>query len=233
MPNQIPPKKVTLKREERLVRVAELDLRGWSRSRIARELKVSQVQVTGDLKVLFERYRESSANDKAAELERQIRRLEAVIEQAFEGWERSMEDAVRVTCEKAPELPPREKAPKGVPSGRTSTTPAIILKLQTIKETTVRTGQSGDARYLSIIKDAVAEIARLRGLYPTEAADAGRDPGRDAPAGFWDAFMRAFTGPDQQGGSPEDRIKTLDGRVRPALPESVETVAGGPDRAET
>jgi hypothetical protein len=101
-----------------------------------------------------------------------------------------------------------------------------------IRETVVRTGQAGDARFLSIIKDAVAEIARLKDLYPK--GDAGSDGGagdKAANAAFFNAMFEFFTGQDggQRHRTPEDEIATLSGRVpRQALPESSETVQPQP-----
>ena len=213
---------MTLGREERLEKIAKYDRMGWSQTRIAAELGVSQPQVCQDLKVVYERYRDSAQNAKHVELDRAVRRLEDVIEAAYDGWARSMEDAVRVTSEKAPPLPPKDKAPKGQPSGKTSTAPTIADKLRVVKETVVRTGQAGDARFLSIIKDAVAEICRLKGLYPTEdVAGKGGVPKEQVQA-FWQGFADFFMGPEPKGMmSPEDEVRTLSGRV--AVPEHVET----------
>lgn len=227
MPRGVKPKVVTLAREQRLAEVAELDSKGWSSYRIAKHFGVSQPQIVDDLKLVYGRYTESALANTAAKVERACVALNQVRAEAWDAWARSCEDAVTVTQEKAALPVPQDDPPSQKSGGRAkpwakAKTPEIKEMLRVIKETTRREGQAGDPRFLGIIKETIAEEARLRGLYP--------DPkgGRvtvEGGADFWDKFLDAFGAAAPQ---PPDPIE--EAIARAALPEHVETI---PDDGST
>ena len=229
MPVGKKPKTVTLAREERLAKVADMDARGMTTRMIAARLGVSDSQITDDLKLVYGRYQESALANTAAKVERACVALNQVRAEAWDAWVRSCEDAVTVTQEKAAAPPGRDEDDDPPPPGKRGRkppwgkpkTPELKDMLRVIKETTRREGQAGDPRFLSIIKETIAEEARLRGLYPD--AKAGRVT-VEGGADFWDKFLDAFAAPAPQ---PPDPIE--EAIARAALPVSVETIDGKPD----
>ena len=197
MPRGVVPKRVTQDREARVQRVAELDRRGWTLQRIARELGVSVPQASDDLKVAVGWYKEQAGADLAAKVERACAALMDVRAEAWDAWVRSCEDAVTFTQEKAPALPEDDADDPTLPPregpGEPRTPPLKEIH-PVVKVTTRRVGPAGDPRFLSIIKETIAEEARLRGLYPDPKAGGGSvtvEGGKD----FWDKFLDAFAAP--------------------------------------
>jgi predicted transcriptional regulator len=90
-------------REENLAKMAQLMRRGYTQSVIARELGISQAQVSYDWKQLRQELRESRADkDVKDAVDLQLEQLAEVKMEAWRAWEKSKEDARRVEQEEWP-----------------------------------------------------------------------------------------------------------------------------------
>lgn len=148
-------KRTPTEREESLAVIAKLDRRGYSQPQISKVVGVSQQQVCNDLKQIRKRYRDSQVDERIAKVEDAVARLEAVIQEAWEAWDRSKEDAVKEVTEELP----GEPAPNGEGSVKVAG-----------KMTKTVEGRLPHEKYLVIIKDAEVEICKLRELYPAKDA---------------------------------------------------------------
>lgn len=130
-------------RERDLERVADLYSRGFSQSAIAQEIGVSQQQVSYDLKTIHERWRESGIRNLDEAKERELRRLDAVEQEAWDAWRRSQQEQQTTEAEVKPGKGDGE---------RTNRT-------KLIKRTSY-----GDARFLSVVRDCIARRCQILGL---------------------------------------------------------------------
>lgn len=214
MPLSKVPKTVSHQREERLERVADMDRRGYTQAAIAKACGVTPALISQDMAVIMNRYRESALADTAARVERACAQLVDVRREAWEGWLRSVQDAVRVTSERAPPL--QVTLGKKGKDAKPEPLPSPNEMLRVVKETTVREGQAGDARFLTVIADTIKEEAKLRGLYPDVKST---KPGVDVTVKFaWDDFLDAMNDPDPKVRytSPDDVNEVI---RRAAIPE--------------
>lgn len=125
----------------------ELRLQGWTQERIAEELGISQPTVCKILRRvesrLAEEFREHAEEVKA----RQAAILERIAAEALRQWERSCQDAVRVTVE----------------TGRAKATEMGLIHLPD-KEVTTTEGQSGNPALLAQAREALADIRAIWGM---------------------------------------------------------------------
>lgn len=128
---------MSIARLTRLEEVARLRLRGSSERGIAAELGISQPQVHRDLKLIESRWIEDSAELIGKAKGRELARLELVIAEAWEAWDKSKEPHVR-TVEEAG---------------------------QVTKTTTTFT--AGNVRCLEVIVTAIAGMCRILGVGTT------------------------------------------------------------------
>ena len=78
-------------RAERRQRVAELYIQGWTQTKIAAELNVTQGTISKDLKALQREWRESRIRDFDAARELELQRLDRLEREAWAAWLRSQE----------------------------------------------------------------------------------------------------------------------------------------------
>jgi transposase len=82
--------------EARMPMVARLYVRGSSIRKIATQLGLSHGTIGNDLKAIREAWRDSSIRDWDAHRELELQKLDELESEAWEGWERSKQDAVTV-----------------------------------------------------------------------------------------------------------------------------------------
>lgn len=125
--------------------------RGWSITRIGEEMGFHFTTINNWLNEIREAGQDRLKRESALQLIDQFDRLEAAIEQAWRGWERSQEDAVTV---------------------KESETVDGTFITKTAK------GQSGDPRFLAEIRSLLQQQRELLGLslkYDVEEDKGGKD----------------------------------------------------------
>lgn len=133
-------------REERYAEVARLYKACLSLRDIADAVGVSKSQAHKDLAEVRRRWRESSIRDFDAAKERELEAIDRVEMAAWEGWERSLEDAVKLV---------EEDKQAGEYPGKTN-------RMET-------QGQSGDARFLNTVMSCIERRCKIFGVdAPTE-----------------------------------------------------------------
>jgi hypothetical protein len=85
--------KETTQITQRRQRVAELYVKGWFQTAIARELAMSQPTVCQDLQAIRKQWRESAIRDFDAARELELQKLDRVEREAWAAWERSQQPA--------------------------------------------------------------------------------------------------------------------------------------------
>lgn len=131
--------------ESRRVEVSELYLKGWFQAEIAKRVGVSYVTVYDDIKLIHEEWRKIYARNVDEKVMLELARVDRVERAAWEGYERSQQDAetnskeVTRTPGKKPSDPPEE--------------------VEKIKK--VRSGQAGEAKWLAIIQNCTEQRLKL------------------------------------------------------------------------
>lgn len=158
--NDAQPEKVD--DEEKATRAIELYRRGGlTQTQVARLVGVNQKTVSRYIKRAREEWlarRGAAANELIQE---SLQRCEAIIAEAWTGWERSLTDETsrtETTVEGAEEV--AEKQPKR-------------------KTVTVADGR-GDPRFLAVIAEQNKERAKIMGLYPKQSIDVNLRDEREA-----------------------------------------------------
>jgi hypothetical protein len=139
----------TLAIEQRRQAVADLYLQGWIQTAIADHLSISQSTVSADLKAVQAQWRESAIRDFDTARGIEIRKLERVEREAWQGWEQS-------------------KKP----------TQTAVMTTDGQKQTTRKavSEQHGDPRFLELIQRCIASRRSLLGLdAPTRVAPTSPD----------------------------------------------------------
>lgn len=131
------PKSESLARIERRVEVTNLYRRGLTMREIAETLGISVSTVCADVKAARSRWKEQYAADYDALKSEQLAKLDEVERAAWEGWDRSLRNAVKETI-------------KDTPDG--------------IMESVTTEGQAGDPRFLKVIESVIAKRCRILGL---------------------------------------------------------------------
>ena len=124
------------KREEDLRKIANLRLRGWTTTRIAKELDLPHRLVTGDITVLRNRQARLLETELKQHLGTQLARMEMLLSHSLEGFEQSKTAAKVVTT----------RLPDGSVAERLEYHPG------------------GDPKYLTTAKGVVESMNRLLGL---------------------------------------------------------------------
>lgn len=141
-------------REEHLAQVARLHRMKFSQTEIAKRLNCTQQNISRDLAILAERWRNSSAVDTDAAKREIIAQHELVNEEAWRAWERSQEDAKKTV----------RRLPKG------DAEQAEADESGWIKELT-EMAQYGDPRFLEQVRKVQEELAKIYGVNaPTKVA---------------------------------------------------------------
>jgi transposase-like protein len=117
--------------------IAERYLRGDYQSAIARDLGISQQQVSYDLKAIRAQWLASSVRDFDAAKAQELARVDEVERAAWAGWTRSQKDK---------EIEFEEEGPKGSRSGNR------------------KEGQSGNPAFLQVILSCISKRCEILGL---------------------------------------------------------------------
>lgn len=72
--------------------VAELYLKGWFQADIAQKFKVTQQQISSDLKVIYRLWRQSSIRDFDEMKQRELIKIDNLEKEYWSAWEKSKED---------------------------------------------------------------------------------------------------------------------------------------------
>lgn len=154
------PKRTLTQREKDLQTAAQLDRRGYNQYAIAEALNISQQQVSFDLKAVREMYRKQTMEEMGVQIEEKRRQYRDLRIEAWEAWERSKEDARRVSEEAV--VPVKMEKSRGkvkvVEGGKPRTT----------KVTTTTEGRLPANEYLVTILKCLEAERQLDGLDPTK-----------------------------------------------------------------
>ena len=148
-------------RLERRRQVSDLYLKGATQWEIAGRLQCSQGTVCNDLAAIREQWLQSSLVDFSQKKAEELARLDAVERAAWQGWERSFEDA-RTSyqrTEEALQSPP--KATKGRSEAEEEQARLVVVR-RIVAET--RKGQAGDPRFLERVGWCIECRLRSSGL---------------------------------------------------------------------
>jgi predicted transcriptional regulator len=137
----MPPKFERMEREEVMAKVAVMNRRGYSQWDIAREVNVTQGQVSMYLATIKKRYVETQVWSRAEEVEQEVDRLKFIMKEAFDAWDASKEDKCKIIDESV------------------TSDFGEKIKLGKVKEK-----QTGNSQYLAIILDCIKQIRELKGL---------------------------------------------------------------------
>jgi hypothetical protein len=132
---------------EREARVWKLRNIGYTHERIADEIGVDKSTITKMLQRLSLKASKALITEVVEEKYAQIGMLRHVVEESFDGWERSKQSAKVMTTRT-----PTRQAGEGAPAAKPT-------------DATVRVSdQDGDTRYLTEARAALADIRKLMGL---------------------------------------------------------------------
>lgn len=122
--------------------------------------------VKKDIDSLLEEWRATRIEDLDLALQLELERIDTLIREAWEAWEKSKEDYKRVkgTQEGVP----------GTPDGDGEGQPAEIVTTK-MKQTQEDVVSYGDPRYLEVINKLLIERRKLLGLYSPEKMDVSGD----------------------------------------------------------
>ena len=129
-------------------KVVKLYLEGLTQRQIGKEVGLTQSSISKLIQASLRNWQESELANVEQYVRDELERLAIIEARAWEGWERSCEDAVRVTT-KAIEVEPKDKEAAKIPG---------------VERTTTREGQAGDARFLEVALKCVAKRCALLGL---------------------------------------------------------------------
>lgn len=179
--------------EEVKAKVAKLDRMGWTQWRIAREVGVSQPQVSMYLKSIREEYQERRFHDRDAKVNEVLAALRDVREEAYEALLRSKEDARRRTKETLkPGKPPKARKGERPPRGGTGYT-KVIEQLE---------GRLARGEYLTVILMTWQQERELLGLDEPKKVDQ-----KNLNVNFdWEALARAGRERRGPGGARADPV---------------------------
>jgi predicted transcriptional regulator len=99
----MPPKRTKTQRQEDLVKVAQMDRKGYTQERIAKEMGVCQAQICYDLKRLREKYAAQQHMEMQASIWEKVAQYRMIREEAWDAWERSKQDYTKEYYEKVGE----------------------------------------------------------------------------------------------------------------------------------
>jgi predicted transcriptional regulator len=154
-------------KEALLVRIAELDRKGYNQYDIAEVIGVSQAQICQDLKRIREMYKESTVEERATAVNRKVAQLNDLIREAWLAYERSKLDVERKVVERTPEFqkPPEKEAKGKAPKPREK------AKLRRSKITITTEGRLPGVEYLRLVFQCLVEQSDLLELKPKDKKD--------------------------------------------------------------
>jgi hypothetical protein len=120
-------------------------LGGLSMRKIAAELGVSVWTVHNDLAVVRKVWREEMAAEYEIWKDRELERIDKLELAAWDGWQRSLQDAVKIS---------ERMVPVGNGSERVG-----------VEQTMETKGQAGDPSFLAVIAKCIEQRCKILGLY--------------------------------------------------------------------
>ncbi len=133
--------------------IADLHLKGWSKTEIARYLEVAPSTVTRDVEAIQKEWKASAVRDYDLAREEELQKLRLLEKEYWLAWERSQSDKETSITEQLNTAIAQQ-------SGR--------QKIATRTET-----KSGEVAYLNGIGKCIAERSKLLGLYLEERPNDG------------------------------------------------------------
>lgn len=162
----------TMKMEDRRKAVEKYIRRGFdSHDQIAAALNVSRQTITLDIAAIYEQWQERDPEESKVKLQRRLRQLEAVQQELWNAYERSLSPLTEVTrvlkhCTSCG----GEETEQGATPCRTCGGEGFYMDVSR-----KRKNQQGDPAILAMIKDVVKEMARLEGAYATRTLKVSHD----------------------------------------------------------
>jgi predicted XRE-type DNA-binding protein len=151
-------KRTPFQREEDLVQITRLYLQGRTQRDIAEVVGVSQGQVNHDLKLIQQRWRESSIMDMNEAKQKELARIDEVEIQFWEAWERSKNERTRA----------RQESDGKSKDGKPNVVRATMEKEQ----------RDGNPAFLAGVMSCIERRCKLLGLdAPAKAELTGKDGG--------------------------------------------------------
>ena len=143
-------KRTPIQREYDLEQLASLYLKGKRQVDIAVELKVTQQQISYDLKEIHKRWRESGIVNLDEAKQKELSRIDELERTYWDAWENSLSERTRSRVEKT------GVDAEGNPRGKSSIEREMLL---------------GVPAYLTGVQWCISERCKLLGLYaPTKVA---------------------------------------------------------------
>jgi len=133
---------------------------GWTHARIAATLEVDPSTISKMLSRLCDRALKEITEDVLRMKADQSNRLDHIIDEALQAWERSKKDAVEVTTETTVVIEPADE-------GEAEVERAMPGQIVTRKVK----GQVGDTAYIAEARAALADLRKLWGLNEPEKKD--------------------------------------------------------------
>lgn len=155
-------------REARLLIVSELWQKGWSMKKIAEEVQrrlqlekePPKSTIKNDKDYLTAQWKEENMRNVTELVQLELARIDTLIAELFEAWEKSKEDATRYKAEKEEcEIAGKDD------DGKAKKTKLPIVKTKQKQEQVL--GQ-GNVAYIAEIRQQLAERRKLLGLYQPE-----------------------------------------------------------------
>jgi|688.fasta_scaffold239219_2 hypothetical protein len=151
-------KRTPFQREEDLVQITRLYLQGRTQRDIAEVVGVSQGQVNHDLKLIQQRWRESSIMDMNEAKQRELERLDLLEREYWAAWEQSKNERTKARQESD------GKSKDGKPN--------------VVRATMEREQRDGNPAFLAGVMSCIERRCKLLGLdAPAKAELTGKDGG--------------------------------------------------------
>jgi transposase len=151
-------KRTPFQREEDLVQITRLYLQGRTQRDIAEVVGVSQGQVNHDLKLIQQRWRESSIMDMNEAKQRELARLDELEREYWAAWEQSKNERTRA----------RQESDGKSKDGKPNVVRATMEKEQ----------RDGNPAFLAGVMSCIERRCKLLGLdAPAKAELTGKDGG--------------------------------------------------------
>lgn len=150
-------------RERDLVQIASWYLRGYTHAEMARQLTNSRPYVVGvksinrDIQEIRQRWLNSQLIDFNEAKARELERLDSLIEQYWQAWERSQQDAQETVTES---LENKQTSTGGAEDGEQGRTSAYTHS----KTRSKSSGRDGDVRFLERIENCIKMRCEILGL---------------------------------------------------------------------
>jgi hypothetical protein len=159
-------------------RAWDLRQQGWTHARIAAELGLERSAVTRILARVNKRVLKEMHAEVAAQKVEQSARLDFVIDEALQAWERSKKDAVKVTREW--DTPHRDQPDEA--EAACDEPPETVVE----RVTHERQGRDGDVRFLEQTRQALADQRKVWGIdAPAKVAPTTPDGQGEYTGGRW------------------------------------------------